>query len=87
MATRLRRISYINDTKVITKIDYEENTFFLQDKMEDICNSETNNNMKYNGDKFRNFISGPNSSAIKEYTISFTLGFMEPMKLMETVKD
>ena len=80
-------LKYIDDTKVIAKINNEDDIFTLQDKMEEIYNWKMFNNMKYNGDKFMNLRIGPNNSDIIENTTLFTPGFMEPIKEVDVAKD
>ena len=48
--------------------------------MEEIYQWEYRNNMKYNGEKVMNLRIGPNSSTIKNNTILFILGYVEPIK-------
>ena len=66
-------LKYIDDTKVIAKIEREEDIPLLQEKLEDVYRWEEINNMKYNGSKFMNLRIGPqNESSIIENIIIFT---------------
>ena len=80
-----RILKYIDDIKILAKVKECEDVATLQDKLEEVYLWESQNNMKYNGDKFMKLWVG--RLEIMEQTTLYTPGFVEPIKMVVLAKD
>ena len=82
---RSRILKYIDDSKLIGKIDTEEDVEYLQEQLNHIYRWEGANIMRWNGSKFQCVRLGPEK--VKENTYIFTPDYNDPIEEVPHAKD